>query len=72
VGEAGFDNQGRCRKCNSKVSFADVTDVAVLVGDEVIKTYPGDLINRNCVRCNYFERYDDFKHFDEDSENESN
>jgi hypothetical protein len=68
VGEAGFDNEGRCLKCNSKVSFADVTDVAVLVGDEVVKIYPGDLINRNCVRCNYPERYDDFKHFEEAGE----
>jgi predicted nucleic-acid-binding Zn-ribbon protein len=68
TGKPTFDNKGKCLKCGSKVSFADVTDVAVLVGDEVIKTYPGDLINRNCVRCSYPERYDDFKHFEEAGE----
>ena len=70
--EPSFDDDGKCLKCGSKVSFADVTDVVVLVGDDVIKTYPGDFVNKNCVRCNYPERYDDFKHLDEGDENEPN
>jgi predicted nucleic-acid-binding Zn-ribbon protein len=72
VTESSFDDRGKCLKCGSKVSFVNMTDVAVLVGDEVIKTYPGDFVNKNCVRCNYPERYNDFKHFDEGDENESN
>jgi len=60
-----FDEQGRCLKCGSKVSFADVTDTVVFVGDEIVKRYDGDITNRNCVRCNHPKQYPDFQHFDE-------
>jgi hypothetical protein len=63
--EFGFDNNGRCRKCGSKVSFADVTDTLVFVGDEIVKRYDGDITNRNCVRCSYPELYPDYEHYDE-------
>jgi len=32
-----FDDKGKCHKCGSKVSFADVTDTLVFVGDEIMK-----------------------------------
>jgi hypothetical protein len=59
-----FDESGRCLKCDSKVSFADVTDTLVFVGDEIVKRYDGDITNRNCVRCNYPEQYSDFEDYD--------
>jgi hypothetical protein len=34
-----FDDAGRCTKCGSRVSFADVTDTLVFVGDEIFKPY---------------------------------
>jgi predicted nucleic-acid-binding Zn-ribbon protein len=60
-----FDDEGKCLKCGSKVSFADVTDTVVFVGEEIVKRYDGDITNRNCVRCNYPELYADFKQCDE-------
>lgn len=64
--EPGFDEAGKCLKCGSKASFADVTDTVVFDGDEIIKRYDGDITNRNCVRCAYPDRYRDFEHFDRD------
>jgi hypothetical protein len=64
--EPGFDEGGKCLKCGSKVSFADVTDTVVFVGDEIVKRYDGDITNRNCVRCKYPDQYHDFEHFDGD------
>lgn len=60
-----FDESGKCLKCGSRVSFADVTDTVVFVGDEIVKRYDGDITNRNCVRCNHPDQYSDFEHFDE-------
>jgi len=65
VETAGFDDKGRCLMCGSKVSFADVTDTVVFVGDEIVKRYDGDITNRNCVRCTYPKQYPDFKDYDE-------
>ena len=67
-GQLVFDEDGRCLKCGSRVSFADATDTVVFVGDEIIKRYNGDITNRNCVRCTYPRQYDDFKHFDDGDE----
>jgi len=64
--EPGFDEAGKCLKCGSKVSFADVTDTVVFVGDEIVKRYDGDITNRNCVRCTYPAQYRDLEHFDRD------
>ena len=61
----GFDDAGRCLKCGSRVSFADVTDTVVFVGDEIVKRYDGDITNRNCVRCHYPEQYSDYEDCDE-------
>jgi hypothetical protein len=60
-----FDGRGKCLRCGSKVSFADVTDTVVFAGDEIVKRYDGDITNRNCVRCNHPKQYPDFQHFDE-------
>jgi hypothetical protein len=60
----GFDDKGRCLKCGSRVSFADVRDTLLFVGDEIVKRYDGDIMNRNCVKCNYPRRYPEFKHYD--------
>jgi len=62
----GYDDAGRCLQCGSRVSFADVTDTVVFVGDEIVKRHDGDITNRNCVRCTYPKQYADFAHFDED------
>ncbi len=58
-----FDD-GKCLKCGSKVSFADVTDTLVFVGDEIIKRHDGDITNRNCVRCTYPKQYPDYEDYD--------
>jgi len=65
VDEAAFDDKGQCFKCGSRVSFADVTDTVVFVGDEIVKRYDGDITNRNCVRCNHPKQYCDFAHYDD-------
>jgi len=49
----------------SKVSFADVTDTLLFVGNEITKSYDGDITNRNCVRCIYPEQYSDYKDYDD-------
>lgn len=63
-GKRAFDKTGRCLKCGSKVSFADVTDTVVFASDEIVKRYDGDITNRNCVRCNYPEQYEDYEYHD--------
>lgn len=60
-----FDDKSRCLKCGSKVSFADVTDTIVSVGDEIVKRYDGDIVNRNCVRCHHPRQYREFEDFDQ-------
>ena len=60
----GINDNGKCLNCGSKVSFADVTDTFVFVGDEIIKRYDGDITNRNCVRCVYPKQYPDYKDYD--------
>ena len=59
-----FDKEGRCLKCGSKVSFADVTDTLVFVGDEIVKRHDGDITNRNCVRCTYPKQYPEYEDYD--------
>ena len=63
--KAGFDNKGKCLKCGSKVSFADVTDTLVFIGEEITKRYDGDITNRNCVKCTYPKQYVEYEHYDE-------
>jgi hypothetical protein len=60
-----FDEEDRCLKCGSRVSFADVTDTVVFVGDEIVKQYDGDVTNRNCVKCRYPKQYPDYEDCDE-------
>jgi len=64
AGKRVFDGEGRCLKCGSRVSFADVTDTAVFVGDEIVKRYAGDITNRNCVRCIYPKQYSEYEDCD--------
>ena len=64
--EPAFDNEGKCLKCGSKVSFADVTDTVVFVGDEIVKRHDGDITNRNCVKCTYPDQYREYEHYDKD------
>lgn len=63
-----FDEGGRCLKCGSQVSFADVTDTVVFVGNEVFKRYDGDITNRNCVRCNAPRQYPEWAHYDDEND----
>ncbi len=60
-----FDDKGKCLKCGSKVSFADVTDTLVFVGDEIVKRYDGDITNKNCVKCTYPKQYVEYEPYDE-------
>ena len=60
----GFDDEGKCHKCGSRVSFADATDTVVFVGDEIVKRHDGDITNRNCVRCTYPKQYPDYETYD--------
>lgn len=62
--QPAFDDEGRCVKCGSKVSFADVTDTIVFVGEEIVKRYPGDITNRNCVRCTYPKQYPEYQDYE--------
>lgn len=64
--EPAFDDAGRCLACSSRVSFADVTDTVVLVGDEIVKRYDGDITNRNCVKCTYPQQYDEYANYDKE------
>ncbi|MBN2269955.1 MAG: hypothetical protein JXN61_05030 [Sedimentisphaerales bacterium] len=66
VEEPAFDGEGKCLKCASKVSFADVTDTVVFVGNDIVKRYDGNITNRNCVRCTYPDQYRDYEHYDSD------
>jgi len=59
-----FDKQGKCLKCGSRVSFADVTDTLVIIGDETVKRYDGDITNRNCVKCTYPKQYQEYEEYD--------
>ena len=64
VEEPAFDEEGKCLKCRSWVSFADVTDTMVFVGDEIVKRHDGDITNRNCVKCTYPDQYTEYEHYD--------
>ena len=66
VKEPAFDKDGRCKKCGSKVSFADVTDTIVFAGNEIMKRHNGDITNRNCVKCNYPGQYPEYEHYDKE------
>jgi hypothetical protein len=61
----GINDKGKCLKCGSKVSFADVTDTLVFVGDEIVKRHDGDITNRNCVRCTYPKQYREYEDYDQ-------
>ena len=61
---AAFDEEGKCLKCGSRVSFADATDTLVFVGDEIVKRYDGDITNRNCVKCTYPKQYPEYEGYD--------
>ena len=62
--EPAFNKTGKCLKCGSRVSLADVTDTVVFVADEIVKRHDGDITNRNCVKCSYPEQYSDYEHYD--------
>jgi len=68
VEEPAFDDEGKCLKCASRVSFADVTDTLVFAGNDIVKRFDGDITNRNCVRCTYPDRYRDLEPFDGDDQ----
>ena len=68
AGGPRFDDAGGCLKRGSRVSFADVTDTVVFVGDEIVKRHDGDITNRNCVRCTYPDQYPGYKDYDEGDE----
>lgn len=64
IDKPAFDKKGKCLKCGSRVSFADVTDTLVIIGDETVKRYDGDITNRNCVRCTYPKQYPEYEEYD--------
>jgi len=64
--EVAFDNEGKCLRCGSRVSFADVTDTLVFVGDDIVKSFDGGITNRNCVKCTYPDQYPEYEDCDAD------
>jgi len=62
-----FDGAGKCLKCGSRVSLADETNTAVLVGNEIIGTHEGDMTNRNCIQCTYPDLYPDYAECDREA-----
>jgi len=64
--EPAFDDKGKCLKCGSKISFADVTDTLVFIAEEIVKRHDGDITNRNCVRCTYPNQYSDYAEYDKE------
>ena len=60
------ETSARCRECGSKVFLVDETCTHVEIGSEIVWTHPGDLCNRNCVRCTYPELYPDFREYDDE------
>lgn len=64
IDKPAFDKKGKCLKCGSRVSFADVTDTLVIIGNETVKRYDGDITNRNCVRCTYPKQYPEYEEYD--------
>jgi len=65
VRKPAFNDEGKCLKCGSKVSFADVTDTLVFVGEEIVKRYDGHITNQNCVQCTFPGQYPEYEHYDE-------
>ena len=51
----------RCEKCGSRVFLVDETVTHLEVNGEFVKQYPGDFVNRNCVRCTYPGLYEELK-----------
>ncbi len=49
-----------CKKCGSKVFLVDETVTHLEVDDEIVKTYTGDLCNRNFIKCTYPAEYNDY------------
>ena len=49
--QAGSEAEPRCEKCGSNAFLVDETCTHVEIDGEIVKTYPGDLCNRNCLRC---------------------
>lgn len=68
VEKSTFDEKGKCLKCVSKVSFANVTDTLLFVGNGIVKRHDGDISNRNCVKCTYPEQYGNYKDYDQSDE----
>lgn len=53
VRQPAFDDDGCCLKCGSRISFTDVTDTRMFLGNEIVKQYNGDIANRNCIKCTH-------------------
>ncbi|MFH1110745.1 MAG: hypothetical protein V1790_16345 [Planctomycetota bacterium] len=49
----------RCENYGGTVFLVDETCTHVEIDGEIVKTYLGDLCNRNCMRCVYPEVYRD-------------
>ena len=55
----------RCKHCGSRVFLVDETCTHVEIDGEIVKTYTGDLVNRNCIRCTYPDLYPDYQDYDD-------
>jgi hypothetical protein len=63
--EVNADAGERCKNCGSTVFLVDETCTHVEITGEIVKTHPGDLCNRNCVRCTYPDLYPNYAEWDE-------
>lgn len=63
---AKSESESRCEKCGSRAFLVDETCTHVVIDGEIVKTHPGDLSNRNCIRCTYPDLYPDFRGYDDE------
>jgi len=57
----------KCEKCGGTVFLVDETCTYLEIDGEIFKQQgPGELHNRNCVRCTYPTLYPSVKHYDEE------
>ena len=55
----------KCKGCGSRVFLVDETCTHLEIDGEIVRTYMGDLTNRNCIRCTYPDLYPDYRDYDD-------
>jgi len=55
----------RCQKCSSQVFIGEETETVILLGSEVVKSYPEGMTTKKCLKCSNPRLYEIFKHLEE-------